>query len=86
MHSTSNSATMARVASVDVIGDGTTLLMTITDDGRGGAEANHGTGLAGMAARVHSHDGTLDISSPKGGPTVVRVELPYEIPGLDYRK
>lgn len=76
----------ARVASIDVIGDGTKLLMTVTDDGRGGAASDRGTGLAGMAARVRGHDGTFDISSPKGGPTVLRVELPYGIPALDYRR
>jgi signal transduction histidine kinase len=76
----------ARVGSIDVVGDGTTLLMTISDDGRGGATLDGGTGLAGMAARIRGHDGTLDVSSPKGGPTVVRVELPYESRTVDYRK
>jgi signal transduction histidine kinase len=35
----------------------------------------HG-GLAGLAGRVGTVDGRLDVSSPPGGPTVVTVELP----------
>jgi signal transduction histidine kinase len=76
----------ARVGSIDVVGDGRTLVMTITDDGRGGASLEGGTGLAGMAARVRGHDGSLTVSSPQGGPTVLRVELPYERPSIDYRR
>ncbi|MFF7729918.1 histidine kinase [Streptomyces sp. NPDC008001] len=52
------------------------LLVVVTDDGVGGADPAGGTGLAGLAKRVASVDGTFSISSPAGGPTVVTVELP----------
>jgi len=52
------------------------LHLQITDDGIGGAQAAAGTGLAGLASRVASVDGTLRISSPPGGPTELTVELP----------
>jgi signal transduction histidine kinase len=50
----------------------------VTDDGRGGADPARGTGLRGLAQRVGSVDGTLTVSSPLGGPTVIRVVLPCE--------
>ena len=52
------------------------LHISVTDDGVGGAESHEGGGLAGLADRVGGVDGTLDIQSPVGGPTVVTVELP----------
>jgi signal transduction histidine kinase len=52
------------------------LVLTVTDDGRGGADPGRGTGLAGLAQRVAVVDGRLDITSPPGGPTRVAVELP----------
>jgi signal transduction histidine kinase len=60
--------------------DGDTLRLQVTDDGRGGAQADRGggTGLAGLARRVTALDGTLTIDSPAGGPTTVRVTLPWE--------
>ncbi|MCL9792893.1 two-component system sensor kinase [Frankia sp. AgKG'84/4] len=42
----------------------------------GSAEPTGGTGLAGLAKRVASVDGTLPVDSPVGGPTVITVELP----------
>ena len=52
--------------------------MTVTDDGTGGAEAAAGSGLAGLAKRAASVDGTFRLSSPGGGPTTITVELPCE--------
>jgi signal transduction histidine kinase len=52
------------------------LLVTITDNGRGGALVIPRGGLAGMVDRVKAVDGTLDISSPVGGPTTIEVRLP----------
>jgi signal transduction histidine kinase len=53
-----------------------TLTVTVVDDGRGGADPARGTGLAGLAARIDAIDGTLDITSPPGGPTHVRMTCP----------
>ncbi|UXY21140.1 sensor histidine kinase [Streptomyces cynarae] len=55
---------------------GPTLLVVVSDDGVGGADPTRGTGLAGLAKRVASVDGTLSVTSPVGGPTVLTVELP----------
>ncbi|GAA1338446.1 hypothetical protein GCM10009647_081460 [Streptomyces sanglieri] len=63
-------------AEVTVERFGKTLLVVISDDGVGGAEPTGGTGLAGLAKRVASVDGTLSVDSPVGGPTVITVELP----------
>ena len=52
------------------------LKVEITDDGIGGADTSRGTGLAGLVDRVQAVDGTLRISSPAGGPTILTVELP----------
>ena len=56
-------------------GDGR-LTLHIRDDGRGGADSARGTGLTGLADRVSVLDGTLSLSSPPGGPTLLRVEIP----------
>jgi signal transduction histidine kinase len=52
------------------------LLLSVTDDGTGGAEPARGSGLSGLAQRVAVVDGSLTIASPAGGPTRVTVELP----------
>jgi signal transduction histidine kinase len=50
--------------------------LEVSDDGVGGADVSRGSGLAGLAQRVSTVDGRLDVSSPAGGPTAVTVELP----------
>jgi signal transduction histidine kinase len=52
------------------------ILMTVTDDGPGGARPAPGGGLAGLLERVQAVDGRLGIDSPAGGPTVITIELP----------
>ncbi|MFI0818147.1 sensor histidine kinase [Streptomyces sp. NPDC021098] len=66
----------ARRADVTVVRTGDTLRVVIADDGEGGADAARGTGLTGLAKRAGSVDGRFEISSPRGGPTVITVELP----------
>jgi signal transduction histidine kinase len=63
-------------ASVGVTDSDGRLLMTVTDNGAGQAHPVPGGGLAGLAERVRTVDGKLDIDSPAGGPTIVTVELP----------
>ncbi|MBA6437339.1 sensor histidine kinase [Streptomyces sp. GMR22] len=63
-------------AEVTVVRTGDTLRVVVTDDGVGGAEPARGSGLGGLAQRAGSVDGTFDISSPRGGPTIITVELP----------
>lgn len=54
---------------------GGVLHVTVGDDGRGAADSE-GSGLAGVRRRVAAFDGTMVVSSPAGGPTVVTMELP----------
>jgi signal transduction histidine kinase len=68
----------ARQATVDLRQAGPVLRIHITDDGTGGADPARGTGLASLAQRARSVDGSLIIDSPAGGPTVIDVELPCE--------
>ena len=66
----------ASQAEVFVEQAGDRLHIIVTDDGAGGADPARGTGLAGLARRAESVDGTLDITSPLGGPTLLSVDLP----------
>ena len=52
------------------------LMILVGDDGRGGAEESAGSGLRGIRRRLDSFDGTMNIVSPAGGPTIVTMELP----------
>ncbi|MFH8251994.1 sensor histidine kinase [Microbacterium sp. B2969] len=53
-----------------------TVLVTIRDDGRGGASMDAGTGLRGIRERAESVGGQLDVESPLGAGTVVHARLP----------
>jgi signal transduction histidine kinase len=64
-----------------VADEGSRLVVEVSDDGIGGASAERGTGLRGLADRVHAVDGTFRVSSPPGGPTTIRAELPLPSPG-----
>ncbi|MFE7352856.1 sensor histidine kinase [Streptomyces sp. NPDC057543] len=54
------------------------LTIEVRDDGRGGADVGKGTGLTGLSDRVAVLDGRLALSSPAGGPTLLRMEIPCE--------
>ncbi|MDM4718986.1 histidine kinase [Micromonospora sp. WMMA1363] len=56
------------------------LIVTVVDDGVGGADPARGTGLAGLAARLAAFDGTVTVASPAGGPTEVRMQCPINQP------
>ncbi|MGH8988530.1 MAG: sensor domain-containing protein [Acidimicrobiales bacterium] len=55
------------------------LQIDVTDNGCGGINPTHGTGLRGIERRLAAFDGALAISSPNGGPTVVKMEIPCEL-------
>jgi signal transduction histidine kinase len=55
---------------------GVRLVVEVVDDGVGGADPDAGSGLTGLRKRVAALDGTLTVTSPSGGPTIVRAELP----------
>jgi signal transduction histidine kinase len=52
------------------------MVMSVIDDGDGGARLVPGGGLAGLLERVQTVDGKLGVDSPPGGPTLVTIELP----------
>ena len=57
------------------------VLLQVSDDGRGGITAP-GNGLAGIRERVQSLGGKLEIESPRGGGTVLRVRVPLGAPAV----
>ena len=73
-----NVARHSQAASVQVTArrEQDVLTIEVRDDGPGGARVVPGGGLAGLTDRVEALDGRLTVTSPGGGPTVVRVEIP----------
>lgn len=73
-----NAARHAEARHVTVRGDRLRdrLLLSVTDDGRGGAHVTAGGGLDRLRSRLAALDGTLTVTSPDGGPTTIRMECP----------
>ncbi len=69
----------ARSAGVELGYRDGVLSVVVSDDGDGGASMTAGTGLRGVARRLEVFDGTIELTSPAGGPTVVRMEVPCEL-------
>jgi len=53
-----------------------TLVVTVADDGPGGATPERGSGLRGLADRVALLDGSFEVRSPPGGGTLLRARIP----------
>ena len=53
-------------------------MVTVSDDGVGGADPAGGSGLRGLAARVEALGGRLDVDSPPERGTRIRAEIPSE--------
>ncbi|MEV1171783.1 histidine kinase [Nonomuraea sp. NPDC049784] len=68
-------ATRARIS---IARDDTGIVVDVEDNGRGGAGMRAGGGLDGLRRRLAVFDGTLEITSPAGGPTRVRMVVPCE--------
>jgi signal transduction histidine kinase len=66
----------ARHATLEAVHVPGLLRVRVTDDGAGGARPVQGGGLRGLAERVRTVDGRIEVTSPEGGPTTVTVELP----------
>jgi signal transduction histidine kinase len=63
-------------AAISISDDQGRMLMTVTDNGSGGARPAPGGGRAGLRERVQTVDGHLGIDSPAGGPTTITISLP----------
>jgi len=68
-------ATSARIS---LSREGNQLRAEVSDDGRGGAGIRPDGGLAGLRRRLAVFDGTLEVTSPEGGPTRVWMMVPCE--------
>lgn len=55
------------------------LTISVSDTGPGGAHIRHGGGLEGIRERLETIDGSLRISSPPGGPTIIACSIPLMI-------
>jgi PAS domain S-box-containing protein len=66
----------AATASVSANRRDNRLVLTVQDDGTGGAAPTSGGGLSGLEDRMAALGGTLSIDSPRGRGTTVRAELP----------
>jgi len=68
-------------AEVRLAGSGHDLRFEVTDDGAGfdPRSRGYGTGLQGMADRLHAHGGSLDVRSAPGAGTTVAGRLPCRV-------
>lgn len=66
----------ATTASVDMVVRDSVLVVTISDDGVGGAVESAAGGLRGLHDRVRAVEGRLRVASPPGGPTTIIAEVP----------
>ncbi|WP_238161041.1 sensor histidine kinase [Kribbella antibiotica] len=77
----SNVAKHAQARTCQVWGrrEGDMLVLSVTDDGVGGATVGAGSGLTGLVTRLDALGGTLVVDSPPGGPTRLRMECPCRL-------
>jgi signal transduction histidine kinase len=68
----------ANAATVEISQEDGQLVVSISDDGVGGADAGAGSGLTGLADRVEALDGELTIRTPTGGGTVITATMPCD--------
>jgi signal transduction histidine kinase len=66
----------ASAAKVEVAADDGVLRVCVRDDGRGGADFGHGSGLVGLKDRVEAAGGRIWLHSPPGGGTTLTVHIP----------
>jgi signal transduction histidine kinase len=73
----------ASAADVEVAAEQGTLRVCVRDDGRGGADSSHGSGLTGLRDRVEAIGGRISLRSPPGAGTAVEIALPLQrsVPG-----
>ncbi|HXB47388.1 MAG TPA: ATP-binding protein [Streptosporangiaceae bacterium] len=75
-----NAAKHARATAVRIeVAEGNGVLdVRVRDNGRGGADFSHGSGLTGLKDRAEALGGHLQLESPPGAGTTLEIELPLE--------
>ena len=68
----------ASVVTVELHAHDAVLRLVIRDDGIGGADPGHGSGLLGLRDRIEALGGTLQVTSPAGNGTTLQVQVPLE--------
>src|SRR5262249_15012046 len=68
----------ASLVRIEAVADDLRLRTVVTDDGKGGAQPEEGSGLTGLIDRVEALGGKLTLSSPHGRGTTVAIELPLD--------
>jgi signal transduction histidine kinase len=68
----------ASVVNIELDTHDATLQLTIRDDGIGGANLSHGSGLVGLGDRIDALGGRLQVTSPAGNGTTLLIEIPLE--------
>ncbi len=63
-------------ATVHVARENGRVVVAVEDDGVGGADPEHGTGLRGLADRLAVLEGRLEVDSPAGQGTTIRARIP----------
>jgi signal transduction histidine kinase len=66
----------ATAAEIEVTAGDGVLHVRVRDDGRGGADFSHGSGLVGLADRAEALGGRLQLDSPPGAGTTLEITLP----------
>jgi signal transduction histidine kinase len=61
---------------ITALREGDELVVSVQDDGVGGALSHRGTGLAGLTDRVAAHGGRMRIESSRGAGTLIEAVLP----------
>jgi len=67
----------ATTADIQVADDAGVLHLRIRDNGRGGADVSHGSGLVGLKDRAEALGGHLELHSPSGQGTTLDIILPH---------
>jgi signal transduction histidine kinase len=68
----------ATYVAIDLEADRTEVRLEVRDDGVGGADAHSGSGLTGLTDRLHAFGGTVEVRSPSGEGTSLRVVIPQD--------